>query len=59
MDAMCEHGSLKGAARALKIKPGTVAEHVRAAGMKMGLQHGVRKYIVWDRYVRPRVSGAA
>lgn len=52
MDAMCEHGTAKLAARAIKRSPKTVEAHVASASTKMGATTGARlvKYIRWARW---------
>lgn len=50
MDAMCEHGCHKLAARALGLSASTLQANIFDANRKMGSLLGVRKYIVWDRW---------
>lgn len=52
MDAMCEHGSAKLAARAIARSPKTIEARVFAATRKMGVINGghLVKYIRWARW---------
>lgn len=60
MDAVVEHGSHKGAARALGRSIKTVEAHSCAAGQKIGGQLSrIRRYIEWDRWRRANPSEAS
>lgn len=50
MDAICEYGCQKLAARALNRSMHTVQQHIWTANKKMGCLLGVRKFILWDRW---------
>lgn len=52
MDAICEHGCHKLAARALHRSVKTVELHAWHAGQKMGQKTGLAKYLAWDRWSR-------
>jgi DNA-binding NarL/FixJ family response regulator len=50
MDAVCKHGSQKGAARALNISVATVKDHCRGAGKKIEPKDRLTRYLKWDRW---------
>jgi len=60
MDAMCEHGCQKLAARALGLQDSTVQQHVWMANQKMGHHIGhLKKYLEWDRWRRGEPAGTS
>lgn len=56
MDAMCDHGSYKGAARAIGKSARTLENQVGAAAKRMGMQTALQRYLAWDRGRRENAS---
>lgn len=54
LDALCEHGSAKLAARYLGIAVKTAEEHSSCAKQKISGGTGVVKLLIWDRWRRGR-----
>ncbi len=52
MQAVCTHGCIKLAARALGISKRTIECHVWVAGEKMGYRTYLAKYLEFDRWMR-------
>ena len=52
MDAVCEHGCHKLAARALGVSVKTIEAHVQKASVRMCTRTTLSKYLAWDRWRR-------
>lgn len=57
MDAMCETGSLKGAARRLGLTEWGAGVHQKHAYAKMGVHEKVRACIIFDRWRQAEGKG--